>query len=274
MSRDLHDGQTGYAPVNGLRMYYEVHGQDGDVPLVLLLGAFMTVEAMSPLLPALAASRRVIVPEMQGHGRTGDVDRPLSYEQMADDTAALLGHLGVARADVAGYSLGGGVAWRLAIRHPALVRKLVPISIATDTAKGVVPEYHAALGSLTPELFAGSPWKETYDRVAPDPAAFPTLVEKIKGLDAAPYTWSKEAIRRISAPTLLIFADAEGIHIAHAAELFGLRGGGVGIGDVTGLPPARLAVLPGTTHLGVLERVDWLRAMIDEFLDAPVAESE
>ena len=265
----LADGTTGYAPVNGLRMYYEIHGEGGDVSLVLLHGAFMTIEAMGPLLPALAASRRVIAPEMQAHGRTGDADRPLTYEQMADDTAGLLRHLGVARVDVAGYSLGGGVAWQLAIRHPELVRKLVPISIATDTANGVVPEYHQALGSLAPELFEGTPWKETYDRVAPDPGAFSTLVEKVKRLDGEPYTWSPEAIRGIAAPTLLIFGDAEGIHIAHAAELLGLRGGGVGIGDVTGVPPARLAVLPGTTHLGVLGRVDWLRAMIDEFLDAP-----
>jgi pimeloyl-ACP methyl ester carboxylesterase len=264
--------RSGYAPVNGLRMYYEIHGEGDGPPLVLLHGAFMTVEAIGPLLPALAESRRVIVPEMQAHGRTGDVDRPLTYEQMADDTAALLRHLGIGQADVAGYSLGGGVAWQLAIRHPELVRKLVPISVATDTAHGVVPEYHAGLAALTPELFAGSPWKETYDRVAPDPSAFPALVEKIKGHAGAPYTWSAEEIRAIPAPTLLVFADAEGIHIAHAAELLGLRGGGVGIGDITGIPPARLAVLPGTTHLGVLARVDWLREMICEFLDAPAAE--
>src|SRR5687768_2886595 len=111
MPHDLHDGQTGYAPVNGVNMYYEIHGERRTaVPLVLLSGAFMTIEALGPLLPALAETRQVIVPEMQAHGRTGDVDRPLTYPQMADDTAALLGYLGIATADVAGYSLGGGVA--------------------------------------------------------------------------------------------------------------------------------------------------------------------
>lgn len=153
--------ETGYAPVNGLRMYYEIHGANqARTPLVLLHGGFMTIEALGPLLPALAETRQVIVPEMQAHGRTADVDRPLTYEQMADDTAALLQHIGVEQADVAGYSLGGGVAWQLAIRRPELVRKLVPISIATNTADGVVPEYHAALASLTPELFEGSPGRK------------------------------------------------------------------------------------------------------------------
>ncbi len=133
--------ETGYAPVNGLKMYYEVHGTGDAVPLVLIHGAFMLAETMGPLVTALADNRRVIVPEMQGHGRTNDADRPLTHQQMADDTAGLLRHLGIERADVAGYSLGGGVAWQVAIRHPELVRKLVPISVVTDTVKGAVPEY-------------------------------------------------------------------------------------------------------------------------------------
>ncbi len=258
--------ETGYAPRGDLRMYFEVHGAGDGPPLVLLHGAFMTAEAMEPWVSALAGMRQVIVPEMQAHGRTNDRATPLSYARMADDTAALLRHLGVARADVAGYSLGGGVAWQLAMRHQELVRGLIPISIATDTAAGVVPEYHAALAALRPEMLAGSPWKQTYDRVAPDPSAFPALVEQIKGLDAAPYIWDAAAIRAIAAPTLLIFGDAEGIHIAHGAEVFGLRGGGVGLPLFTPESPVRLAVLPGTTHLGMLGRTEWLRAMIDEFL--------
>ncbi len=126
---------------------------------------------------------------------------------------------------------------------------------------------------LSPEAFAGSPWKELYDRVAPDPTAFPALVEKVKVSAATPYTWPAEEIRAIPAPTLLIFGDAEGYHISHAADLFGLRGGGVGLPLFEPEGPARLAVLPGTTHLGMLERVDWLKAMITEFLDAPMPET-
>jgi pimeloyl-ACP methyl ester carboxylesterase len=228
---------------------------------------------MEPLVQAFADRRRVIVPELQGHGRTNDVDRPLTYPQMADDTAGLLRHLGIERADIAGYSLGGGVAWQVAIRHPELVRKLVPISVATDTVNGAVPEYHEALKMISPEMFTGSPWKETYDRVAPNPSAFPALVEKMRDASATPYTWPAEEIRAIPAPTLLIFGDAEGLHISHAAELFALRGGGVGLPLFEPDGPARLAVLPGTTHLGVLNRIGWLREMITEFLDAPMPET-
>jgi len=273
MTSNTQNKETGYAPVNDLKMYYEVHGAGDTVPLVLIHGAFMVAEAMGPLVTALADNRRVIVPEMQGHGRTNDTDRPLTHQQMADDTAGLLRHLGIERADVAGYSLGGGVAWQVAIRHPELVRKLVPISVVTDTVNGTVPEYHERLKFLSPEAFAGSPWKELYDRVAPDPTAFSTLVEKVKGSASTPYTWPAEAIRAIPAPTLMIFGDAEGYHISHAADLFGLRGGGVGLPLFVPEGPARLAVLPGTTHLGMLQRVDWLNAMITEFLDAPMPES-
>ena len=147
MTADSQVKETGYAPVNDLNMYYEIRdsGTGSDVPLVLIHGSFMTVEAMEPLVQAFVGERRVIVPEMQGHGRTNDVDRPLTYQQMADDTAGLLRHLGVERADIAGYSLGGGVAWQVAIRHPELVRKLVPIGIVTDT----VPTRSPVAGGYT-----------------------------------------------------------------------------------------------------------------------------
>jgi pimeloyl-ACP methyl ester carboxylesterase len=136
-----------YAEVNGLRMYYEVHGTGR--PLVLLHGAYMTVDAMGSILPGLAESRRVIVPEMQGHGRTADIDRPITYEGMADDVAALLGHLGIEEADAFGYSIGGGVALQLAIRHPGLVRKLV-VASASFTSDGMQPELHEMIPTITP----------------------------------------------------------------------------------------------------------------------------
>jgi pimeloyl-ACP methyl ester carboxylesterase len=262
------DGESGgsYAEVNGLEMYYEIHGT--GFPLVVLHGAFMTIGAMGTLVPALAETRQVIAVELQGHGHTADIDRPFSYEQMADDVAAIIRHLGFEQADVYGYSLGGGAALQLAMRHPELVRKLV-VASASSTSEGAHPEVWAGIEQITPELFAGTPWKEEYDRVAPNPDAFPALVEKMKQLDSQPFAWPADEIRAIPAPTMVVIGDSDGTTPEHAVELFRLRGGGV-FGDLAGLPSARLAILPGTTHVGLIDRADWLAPMIAEFLDTPV----
>lgn len=262
--------QIGYAPVNGLSMYYEIHGT--GAPLVVLHGSFMTIELMGKLIPELARSRQVIAVEFQGHGHTADIDRPITYEHLADDTAVLLRYLGIANADVCGYSLGGGVALQVAIRHPELVRKLVIVS-ASHTSDGMYPEVQAAIEHITPALFDGTPWRAAYDRTAPDPEAFPALVTKLTQLDATPFVWPAEAVQAITAPTLIIIGDSDGTRPEHAVEMFRLRGGGV-FGDLAGLPAAQLAVLPGTTHVGMLDRADWLLAMIPPFLDAPLPASD
>jgi pimeloyl-ACP methyl ester carboxylesterase len=262
--------QTGYASVNGLNMYYEVHGS-GGVPVVLLHGAYMSTGAMQWLLSDLAKSRQIIAVDLQGHGRTADVDRPLQYEQMADDVSALMEHLGISQADIVGYSMGGGVGLQLVIRHSERVRKLVAMS-AGYRLDGMYPEVIAGIAEITPEVFYGTPWyDENYAAVAPRPGDFPALVEKLKRLDAAEFDWSQE-IRGIAAPTLLVFGDADVVRLEHMAELFRLLGGGVP-GDLTGLPKARLAVLPGTTHVTVMNRIDWLLPMITEFLDEPTPET-
>ena len=263
-----------YAEVNGLEMYYEVHGTGR--PLVVLHGAYMTIGAMGPIVPGLAETRQVIAVELQGHGHTADVDRPITYEQMADDTAALLGHLGIDQADVFGYSMGGGVALQLGIRHPGLVRKLVPAS-ASYTSDGMQPELHGMVPSITPEMFAGSPIEAAYLEVAPNPGDFPRLVEKLKRLDLTPFVWPAEDVRGIEAPTLIVVGDSDAIRLEHAVEMFRLLGGGV-MGDLAGLPNSRLALLPGTAHFvppgsGILDRAEWLLAMIVEFLDAPLPEA-
>ena len=263
-----------YAEVNGLEMYYEVHGTGR--PLVVLHGAYMTIGAMGPIVPGLAETRQVIAVELQGHGHTADVDRSITYEQMADDTATLLGHLGIGQADVFGYSMGGGVALQLAIRHPGLVRKLVPAS-ASYTSDGMQPELHGMVPSITPEMFAGSPIEAAYLEVAPNPGDFPRLVEKLKRLDMTPFAWPAEDVRGIEAPTLILVGDSDAIRLEHAVEMFRLLGGGV-MGDLAGLPNSRLAVLPGTAHFvplgsGVLDRAEWLLAIIVEFLDAPLPEA-
>jgi pimeloyl-ACP methyl ester carboxylesterase len=262
-----------YAEVNGLNMYYEIHGT-GE-PLVVLHGAYMTIDGMGELVTSFAETRQVIAVELQGHGRTADIDRPISYELMADDVAALLRHLGTEGADVFGYSMGGAVALQVAIRHPEVVRKLV-VASASYTSEGAHPELLEMIPTITPEIFAGSPIEEEYLRLAPNPEDFPTLVAKLKRLDMEPFAWPQEDIRGITAPTLIIVGDSDAIRLEHAVELFRLLGGGV-MGDLAGLPKSRLAVLPGTTHFippgsGVLDRADWLLSMIQAFLDAPMQE--
>ena len=235
--------RTGYAPVNGLEMYFEVHG-DG-APLLLLHGAYMTAEGMSPLVRGLAERRHVIVAEQQGHGHTADIDRPISYEQMADDSAALLEHIGIEQADVVGYSMGGGIALQFAIRHPARVRRLV-VASASYTYDGMHAAATEMFPTITPELFAGSPMEEEYVRVAPNPGDFPKLVEKLVQLDSTPFDWA-DGVRGITAPTLIVVGDSDVVRLEHAVELFGLLGGGV-MGDLAGMPTSQLAVLPGTSH--------------------------
>jgi pimeloyl-ACP methyl ester carboxylesterase len=259
--------QTGYAPVNGLRMYYEIHGS--GQPLVLLHGAYMAIDSIfGALLPTLAKNRQVIAVELQAHGRTADIDRPLSYEQMADVTAGLLQYLKIENADFFGYSMGGSVALQVAIRHPAMVRKLV-VASTTYKTDGWHPEVLAMMGHLTPDIFAGSPVEEDYQRLAPTPEAFPTLVAKLNELDAQIQDWPAKDMQSITAPTLLIMGDSDSVRPEHAVEMFKLLGGGV-VGDLSGLPNAQLAVLPGTTHITLMAQTDLLLAIVPPFLDAPM----
>jgi pimeloyl-ACP methyl ester carboxylesterase len=263
--------QTGYAPINGLQMYYEIHGS-GE-PLVLLHGAFGAIDLWGPILTTLAQNQQVIAVEFQGHGHTADIiDRPLSYEQMADDVAALLDHLGIAQADVVGYSMGGTTGLQLAIRHPELVRKLVAVS-ANFSSDGYYPELLMGLQMMTPEIFAGTPQEEAYVRHAPNPEDFPVLVEKQKVLPQD-YAWPVEDVAGITAPTLVVIGDSDVVRPEHAVDLFRLLGGGVPA-DLTGsLPNARLAILPGTTHASiVLDRADQLLAVIEPFLAAPMPDA-
>ncbi len=260
--------QTGYAPANGLQMYYEVHGQ-GE-PLVLIHGAFSTIELWGPILTTLAQDHQVIAVELQGHGHTADIDRPFSYEAFADDVAALMEHLGIQQADVVGYSMGANTALRLAIQHPNRVRKLVAIS-GNSRTDGYYPEILESIESLTPDMFAGSPPEQSYMRSAPNPEDWPVLFEKIKAFEANTFDWTEE-MGVIAAPTLLIFGDSDGMTPEHAVEMFRLLGGGVP-GDLYGLPNSQLAIIPGATHVSlVVERSDLWLPMVQAFLAAPMPE--
>ena len=262
---------AGYAPVNGLQMYYEIHGS-GE-PLVLLHGAFGAIDLWGPILTTLAETHQVIAVELQGHGHTADIiDRPLGYEQMADDVAALLDHLAISQADVVGYSMGGTTGLQLAIRHPDRVRKLVAVS-ANYRSDGYYPELLMGLQMMTPEIFAGTPQEEAYARHAPNPEDFPVLVEKQKVLPQD-FAFAEEDVQAIAAPTLVVIGDSDVVRPEHAVALFRLLGGGIP-GDLTGnLPNARLAILPGTTHASiVLDRADQLLAVIEPFLAAPMPDA-
>jgi pimeloyl-ACP methyl ester carboxylesterase len=268
LAQETAEVQSGYADVNDLHMYYEIHGE-GE-PLIILHGAYASIPLWGEFIPLLAETRQVIAVELQGHGRTADIeDRPFSYEQMADDVAAMMDVIGIEQADIFGYSLGGGVAMQLAIRRPERVDRLISASMPINT-EGYHPGLIDMIKTITPEAFAGSPIETDYQALAPNPEYFPTLVEKLVALDSEVQDWPPETIQNIAAPTLLIFGDADVIQLEHAVEMFNLRGGDVN-GDMVGLPNAQLAVLPATTHVGVMFRPQWIVPMITEFLDAAPA---
>jgi len=259
---------TGYAPVNGLQMWYERHGEGR--PLVLLHGNLSTIGVdFGGMIPSLAKGRQVIGVEQQAHGHTADIDRPLSIQQWAADTAALLGHLGIERADLFGYSSGSTVALQLAIEQPQLVGKLV-LASASYRLDGLHPGLMDNIQELKPEHLAGTPFEQDYAKVAPNPGDWPKLIEKVTRMDADLPEWTADDIRNLAAPTMLIIGDSDIVKPEHAVEMFRLLGGGV-IGDLAGLPRSRLAVLPGTTHVTLVQRADWLASMVGEFLDAEVS---
>ena len=263
---------TGTVPVNGLEMYYEIYGE--GQPLVLLHGAFSAIDSsFGALIPGLAEGRKVVGFELQGHGRTADIDRPLSNEAMADDVAAAIEQLELGPVDLYGYSMGAFVALLVTLRHPQLVRKLVFMS-ATYTMSGVHPGLMEGLGEMTPEMMYGSEWHEEYMRIAPRPEDFETLFAKKTAMDQGYQDQRDEDIAAIEAPTLVIIGDSDLVRPEHAVEMFRLLGGGV-FGDMPpGMPASQLAVIPGASHVSVRLRADLLVPIVTTFLDAPMPERD
>ena len=256
---------TGYAPVNGLKMYYEVHGS-GD-PVVLLHGSFMTItNNWTQWIGELSKMRKVIAIEMQGHGRTADIDREFSYENLADDVAALLDHLKIPSADLIGYSMGGGVAMQCAIRHPEKVRKVVSIS-ARFRQDGFVKEGLDAISKLTPELFAGSPIEAEYKKLSPTPDEFSNFVKRVIAMALKPFDFGADKLKASKAPMFFIHGDADGVRLEHIAEMFRLKGEEI-YGDLRPRSASRLAVLPNTTHVTLMERMPAIVPMVNDFFDA------
>lgn len=236
-----------YAPVNGLKLYYEEHGK--GAPLVLMHGGGSSSETLNKLVPLLAKTRRVIVFDQQGHGRTADVARPFSFEQSADDAAALMRHLHIAQADFYGFSNGGTIALQVAIRHPQLVRRLV-IASRMFKRDGLPPQVWEFIRQSRLENMP-SKLREGYLRVAPHPDALQSFFDKgrerilgFKDFD----------IRGIQAPTLIILGDRDAVRPEHALEM------------LRTLPHSQLAILPNTDHDAVLERAEWQAPLLEEFL--------
>lgn len=259
-----------YAPINGLNLYYELHGEPQDrPPLVLLHGGYGATTMFSELIPELAAQRQVIAVDLQAHGRTADIDRPMRFEHMADDIAALLAHLKIPQADVLGYSLGGGTALRTAMQHPTLVRKLTVVSFPFHSA-GWLPDVRQAMAQMGPqaaEAMKESPMYQLYASLAPRIEDWPRLVKQVTSLVPSEYDWQAE-IPTIQAEVMLVAGDGDSISPISMAQYFALLGGGQkdGSWDNSGLTRHRLAILPATTHYNILQS-PLLRPVVIAFLE-------
>jgi len=262
-------GTGQYAEVNGINLYFETRG--AGRPLILQHGGHGSGEMFGPILPALAEHHQVIAPDLQGHGRTADIDRPLDIRLMAGDIAALIDHLALDQPDVVGYSLGGGVALQTAVRYPAKVRRLVTASahIRTDA---IYPEMRAQQGQVSAaaaEFMKDTPMYELYQRVAPRPGDFPRLLDKIGEAMAVDFDFTEE-VRGLQVPTLIVAADADMAPPSHYVEVFRLLDGGLRDGGWMGEGRPRgghaLAILPGLTHYSIFSS-PLFAAVILAFLD-------
>ena len=248
--------------INGMQMYYEVSG-DGE-PLIILHGAYMNIPTMGAIVPKLAETHKVYVLEFQGHGRTTDIDRPITYPNLADDVADFMDALGVEKADIFGYSMGSAAGLRLAIDHPEKVDQLVAASVAYDVS-GWQPAFVEFIPQMAPEMFVGTPMEDEWKKLAPNPDGFRALVEKLIALEKEPMAWEAD-VKALKTPVLIIAGDADVSTLEHNIALFRLLGGG-GMGDMGApLPASRLAVLPATSHTAVINQTDLLYGFIEPFL--------
>ena len=260
---------SGYADVNGIKLYHEIYGQ-GE-PVVLLHGGLMTISEMSTLLEPLAKTRKVIAVELRGHGRTADTDRPLSFETMGDDIAALLNQLNISQADIVGLSLGAAVGLRTAIQHPERVRRLVVIS-SPYAKSGWYPETQEGMGQISAAMAANVMQTPTgkFSKQWPEPQRFPQFLDKMGKMLSASYDWSAE-VKRLPMAVMLVFADNDSVSQKHIAEFFALLGGGVKEPgwQNTQLSKARLAVVPGYSHYNFIKSTE-LAPIIEKYLADPL----
>ena len=261
-TQDVPAAEAHRVDINGMKMYYEVSGA-GD-PIVIIHGAYMNINQMGEIIPRLAKTHKVYALELQGHGRTTDIDRPLTYQNMADDVAAFMDSVSLTSADVFGYSMGSIVGLQLAIRHPAKVRRLVAASVAYDL-KGWQPEFAAFIPQMTVEFMRTLPLEAEYKKLAVDTNGFPEHARKLIALEKEPMAWEAE-VKQVKTPILIIAGDHDVSTLEHNVALFRLLGGG-GMGDMgKPLAASRLVVLPATSHTAVITQVDALHSFIEPFL--------
>lgn len=254
--------ESGHVAVNGMQMYYEVSGQ-GD-PIVVLHGAYMTIPSMGAIIPKLAETHKVYALEFQAHGRTNDIDRPITYENLGDDVAAFMDAVKLEKADVFGYSMGANAGLQLAIRHPEKVNKIIALSASYD-AKGWQPSFVAFIPQMKPEMFVGTPMEDEWKKLAVNPDGFRPMVEKMIALEHEPLAWETE-IKALKHPVLLIAGDADVATLEHTVSMFRLLGGGE-MGDMgKPLAASRLAVLPATSHTAVIGQADLIHGLTEQFL--------
>ena len=254
--------------VNGMQMYYEVSGL-GE-PLIVLHGAYMNIPSMGAIIPTLARTHKVYAVELQGHGRTTDIDRPITYTNLADDVAAFMDAVGLQKADVFGYSMGAVTGLQLAIRHPAKVNRLVMASGAYD-AEGWQPAFKTMIPQMSVEMLPPVLEKE-YRKLAANPNGFRELARKLIALESEPMAWEAD-VKAMKTPVLIIAGDADVATLEHMVAMFRLLGGGV-MGDMgKPLSASRLAILPATSHTAVITQVNLLHAIIEPFLKGETPKS-
>lgn len=255
--------ESGYAPVNGIKVYYEVYGT--GKPVILLHGAFMTIAGnWSQLIPELSKTRKVIAIELQGHGHTQFSERKLSHATLASDVEGVMDHLKIDSADVVGYSMGGSVAYKFAIQSPKRLRKLVIIS-STYKSSGWLPEVTAAFKSWKPEFFTNTPMKTAYDEVAPDKTKWSKFIDQMIAFAPEPFDFGDDNIAKIAAPVLIIAGDNDGLDKVELAKTYKLLGGGV-IADMGPMPKSQLAIVPGQGHVSLMMQTSTILGYLNGFL--------
>ena len=259
----LTPASSGYAPVNGSKVYYEVYGT-GD-PIVLLHGAYMTINSnWSELMPSLSKTRKVIALELEGHGHTPLSQRPLSYQTLAADVAAVLKYLKIDSADILGFSYGGTVAFEFAIQHPAMTKKLIIIS-STYKSEGWLDIMYNMLAGIKPDAFDNTPIRSEYIKVAPDTSNWHKFIATMLKFSAEKFNLGDDKIKNIKAPVLLIMGDNDGTDKKVLAETYSLLGGNV-FGDVVGIPKSQLAILPAKGHGTLIMDTQAIAAIVGSFL--------